>query len=235
MLRNLLLALAVALALIVGAGLVYLSQTRAEVTRPLRDGYRPRASLYSSAFTDTLWAHYERRAPEPLQPSVTLLEIIATAASRERHLPGLHMASTAAYALNASQGSNQAYAAGPASLLRELLLTQTVLERWDLDTMAAMYGERMTFRAGIVGLDKAAEQFFGKPAALLDAGEAATLLAMDRSFDRDATNACDVPHTLDYRDRIYAELQAVGLAPPGKLPQALVPAVVTLAATCYAK
>ncbi len=233
MLRTILLVVAFAIAAAVVTAVVYVARIRVEVTRPLDEGYRPRASLYSSAFTDVLWAHYEQRQPAPVPSRVGLLKIVLSASSRDARFPGLRLGSTAAYALSSSQ--NLTYTFEAADLLRELLLTQAVLEHWDIDTMAAMYGERMVFRAGIVGLDQAAEQLLGKPAALLDAGEAATLFAMDRSFDRDTTHACDPLHTLEYRDRVYAEMQAVGLAPPGKLPPTLVPAVVTLAATCYAK
>ncbi len=208
---------------------VVVCRMRHEVTQRIAEGYRPRASVYSSAFTDALWAQVERQVPIELERGVGVASLLLAAATGRAHdSKGFLVASVAARALAlAEQHPDDTEAPRAIIVFRELLRTEALLNRYDVDTLTAIYAESAPFGGGMVGLDVAAIQLVGKPPALLDASEAASLLTLAWT-----TNRCDLDRLRERRNGLLAKMQSMQLSPPATQPRAFLPAVLPLMAAC---
>jgi hypothetical protein len=207
---------------------VYLARLQHDVTQPIAQGYRPRGTAYSAAFTDALWAQVERGTPVVVTRDASLVALVLAAANPEgaQTIPGFLMATVAASSLGvATHVLERERSTG--AVLRELLLTQELLERYDPDDLAAMYAETADFGNGMVGLEVASAQLFGKSAAVLEAGEAASLLVLAWTPHRG-----DAPRLLERRNALLAKMQDMGLAALGAPPSTLAPALLPLLAAC---
>lgn len=211
-------------------GVVYVTRLRHDVIQGLDGGYLPPASAYSSAFTDALWARVESGTPVDLDRSVTLLGLVQQAMTRNDGggAKGFLFASVAARSMALREGLPEDLDGARAIVvLRELMRTEALLKRFDVDTLAAMYAESAPFGPGLVGLAAASEQLLGKPAALLDAREAATLLELSWT-----TNRCDLPRLAERRDALLGRMQAMQLSAPFARKAPLGLAVLPLQAAC---
>ena len=228
--RNLLLIVLVVIVAVTATGALLISRVRDEVTRRIDQGYRPRPTVYSSAFTDALWAQVEREVPVELDRDVSALSLILAAATGQaQSTRGFLLASVAARSLALlEQHPDDTTAPKAVLVLRELLRTEALLERYDVDTLAAIYAESAPFGGGIVGLDLAAQQLVGKPPALLDASEAASLLTLSWS-----PNRCDLERLRDRGQALRARMQTLHLAQAGEPGTAFIPAVLPLMAACH--
>ena len=229
-LRTVLFILVLVIAATLATASVVVSRVRHEVTARIDQGYHPRPAVYSSAFTDALWAQVERQTPVELDRSVSVASLLLAAATNKAHdSKGFLVASVAARSLALLEHHPDDTDAPKALVVfRELLRTEALLERYDVDTLAAIYAESASFGGGMVGLDVAAEQLLGKPAALLDANEAASLLTLSWS-----PNRCDLDRLRDRRNGLLAKMQGMQLATVTAPPTVFIPAVLPLMAACH--
>jgi membrane carboxypeptidase/penicillin-binding protein PbpC len=229
-LRTIIIILVLAIAATLATVSVAVSRVRQEVTQRIDQGYRPRAEAFSSTFTDALWAQVERQTPVVLDRSVGVVSLLLAAATGRAHSSrGFLVASVAARSLALlERHPDDTQAAKAVVVFRELLRTEALLDRYDVDTLTAIYAESAPFGGGMVGLDVAARHLFGKPAALLDANEAASLLTLSWS-----PNRCDLERLRERRNGLLAKMQSMQLAPVDMAPAGFIPAVLPLMAACH--
>lgn len=228
MLRTIVLVLVLAVACMLATAGVYVTRLRHEVTKSFAGGYTPRPQVYSPAFTEALWAQVERQTPVELDRNVTVLSLVLAAATgKAQESKGFLLASVAARSLALAEHAPEDMEGGRAVMvLRELLRAEALLKKLDVDTLAAIYAESAPFGGNLTGLDQAAWQFFGKPPALLDPVEAATLLTISWT-----PNRCDLERLRERRNALLAKMQSMQLAPASS-PPTLGVAVLPLAAAC---
>ncbi len=228
--RTIILIVVLAIAAALATAAVVLSRMRHDVTARIDQGYQPPLAARSSAFTDALWAQLERQTPVELDRDVSVSSLmLAAATGRAQSSKGFLLASVAARSLALAE-HHPDDTNGPRALIvfRELLRTEALLQRYDVDTLAAIYAESAPFGGGMIGLEVAAQQLFGKPAALLDASEAASLLTLSWS-----PNRCDVDRLTERRNGLLAKMQTMHLAPVSSPSTTFIPAVLPLVAACH--
>lgn len=142
---------------------------------------------------------------------------------------GALMCSVAATSvLSAQEASSSGHVA---RLVALIAVGDALRERASPDDLAALYAETIHLLPGSGGFTWTSQQVFGKPAALLDAIEAATLLELAWS-----TNRCDLERVLMRRNELVARMERLGLAPSGAGEQArgatLGPSPMVLGALC---
>ena len=193
---------------------VYVSRIYREAAKILPYDYRPSAHAYSSAFTDALWVQVEHGGSVVIDTNVTVSSLLFAAVTLSpRTRSGFLLATVAArsrqLAAGVSETSQTDVGSNAIAVLREIIRADILMKRYDPDTLAAIYADTASFGGSITGLDAAATQLLGKPAALLTAAEAAFLVTLSWT-----TNRCDMGRLRKRSSELLASMRAARLLDP---------------------